>query len=278
MTTTDVKAMAERLRDRARRKSGKSVGASDGCGTVVPSYYMVADFNLDFEAADLLDRLSTQAQGEQRRMDQTRPQIESSRTPESVPQRPLSKTQFIVQMIVAYARLYPGTTTVCAMAQAAETFREFMAYEKIEYGDPRYAWDTHAAETLIREYEGVDAETRPSDSGECPPRAGLADPEMPEGYIEVSQAIPGSDDMDARFDWLQSKAVDMGYMLVPEKEHPDSPHAAQSDDVREQAADIVRSAINACKHHNRDGASIDALETMERLIRALQPQPNGGET
>ena len=45
--------------------------------------------------------------------------------------------------------------------------------------------------------------------------------------------IPGSDNMDARFEWLQSKAIDMGYMLVPEPEHPDSPHAqsAPADDA-----------------------------------------------
>ncbi|MFA6244804.1 MAG: hypothetical protein WC655_27920 [Candidatus Hydrogenedentales bacterium] len=48
---------------------------------------------------------------------------------------------------------------------------------------------------------------------------------MIEGLLLPDNILPGSENMDARFEWLQSKAIDMGYSLVPEGEHPDSPHA-----------------------------------------------------
>ena len=86
-------------------------------------------------------------------------------------QKSLSRTQFIVQMIVAYARLYPGTTTECGMAQAAKTFREFITSENIEYGDKNYAWDAPAAEMLIHECEGVDATPDANEIGERQPVA-----------------------------------------------------------------------------------------------------------
>lgn len=44
--------------------------------------------------------------------------------------------------------------------------------------------------------------------------------------VNPETTIPGTDDMDKRFAWLEAKAIDMGYVLVPEPEHPDSPHAA----------------------------------------------------
>jgi hypothetical protein len=42
--------------------------------------------------------------------------------------------------------------------------------------------------------------------------------------LRADVTIPGTENMDERFAWLEAKAIDMGYMLVPEPEHPDSPH------------------------------------------------------
>jgi hypothetical protein len=44
--------------------------------------------------------------------------------------------------------------------------------------------------------------------------------------------IPSRDNMDARFAWLEAKALDMGYLLTPEPEHPDSPHRRPSDQTQ----------------------------------------------
>lgn len=63
--------------------------------------------------------------------------------------RMLTRTQFIVQMILALARRYPTLTTAKAMDLAAVSYREFMASEKIEYGDPRYDWTAAGAADLI---------------------------------------------------------------------------------------------------------------------------------
>lgn len=59
------------------------------------------------------------------------------------------------------------------------------------------------------------------------------------GETQSDTIIPGTDDMEARHAWLEAKAADMGYVLVPEPEHPDSPHRpsdpspAPVGDVRE---------------------------------------------
>lgn len=52
------------------------------------------------------------------------------------------------------------------------------------------------------------------------------DHSLPRSLAET--IIPSSENMDARFEWLQSKAADMGYVLTPEPEHTDSPHAHPS--------------------------------------------------
>jgi hypothetical protein len=44
--------------------------------------------------------------------------------------------------------------------------------------------------------------------------------------LRADVMIPGAENMDDRFAWLEAKAIDMGYMLTPEPEHPDSPHDA----------------------------------------------------
>lgn len=44
------------------------------------------------------------------------------------------------------------------------------------------------------------------------------------GEVGSDTTLPGTDNMDARFAWLEAKCADMGYVLVPEPEHPDSPH------------------------------------------------------
>lgn len=65
----------------------------------------------------------------------------------------MTRAQFIFQMILAYGRRYPGIRAKAAMAMAATTYREFIESEKIEFGDPRYAWDRAAAATLVNEAE-----------------------------------------------------------------------------------------------------------------------------
>lgn len=71
-------------------------------------------------------------------------------------ERPLTRAQFITQMILAYARVYPGTKAKEAMPIAATIYRDFIKGEGIGFGDARYAWDASAAATLVAEYEGVD--------------------------------------------------------------------------------------------------------------------------
>lgn len=41
----------------------------------------------------------------------------------------------------------------------------------------------------------------------------------PDAPVNPETTIPGTDDMDKRFAWLEAKAIDMGYVLVPEPEH-----------------------------------------------------------
>jgi hypothetical protein len=67
----------------------------------------------------------------------------------------LTKTQFIVQMVAAYARLYPEIETESAMSKAAVTFSEFIRDEKIFFGDKRYDWSSHGAYDLVYAYEGA---------------------------------------------------------------------------------------------------------------------------
>jgi hypothetical protein len=65
----------------------------------------------------------------------------------------LTRVQFIVQMILAYGRIYPGIKAKEAMPMAARTYRDFIDSERIKFGDPRYGWTQADAETLVREYE-----------------------------------------------------------------------------------------------------------------------------
>ena len=67
----------------------------------------------------------------------------------------LTRAQFIMQMILAYARVYPGTKAKQAMPAAAKIYRDFTESEGIEFGDERYAWDANAAAVLVAEYEDV---------------------------------------------------------------------------------------------------------------------------
>lgn len=60
--------------------------------------------------------------------------------------------------------------------------------------------------------------------------AALSGPGESSTSSDVDTTLPGPDDMDARFAWLESKAADMGYTLVREPEHPDSPHVAADRD------------------------------------------------
>jgi len=82
-------------------------------------------------------------------------------TPDARAQRALTRTQFVVQMILAYAEIYPGIRTKDAMESAALTYKRFIRDEKIEFGDARYAWDSAAAaRTLVKEYEGIPSTER----------------------------------------------------------------------------------------------------------------------
>lgn len=69
---------------------------------------------------------------------------------------PLTRTQFIVQMVLAYARLYPTVPAERAMSIARTIYNEFISDEDVEFGDAKYAWDAAAASTIVHEYEGVD--------------------------------------------------------------------------------------------------------------------------
>jgi hypothetical protein len=65
----------------------------------------------------------------------------------------LTRAQFIVKMILAYGRRYPGIKAAQAMPMAARTYGEFIESEKIEFGDPRYDWTGAGAHTLVSEME-----------------------------------------------------------------------------------------------------------------------------
>ncbi len=67
----------------------------------------------------------------------------------------LTRAQFIMQMILDYARVYPGAKAKQAMPAAAKIYRDFTESEGIEFGDERYAWDANAAAVLVAEYEDV---------------------------------------------------------------------------------------------------------------------------
>lgn len=107
--------------------------------------------------------------------------------------------------------------------------------------------------------------------------------------------IPGADDMAARFAWIEAKASDMGYMLVPQPEHPDSPPApADNTALREAENEIgglrekLSDALAGGVQHKSDcsvysapaytpsqcncGAAVSirkALELAERTLRGL---------
>lgn len=65
----------------------------------------------------------------------------------------LTRAQFIVKMILAYGRIYPGIKAAQAMPMAARTYRDFIEGEKVEFGDPRYDWTEAGATTLVEEME-----------------------------------------------------------------------------------------------------------------------------
>lgn len=65
----------------------------------------------------------------------------------------LTRAQFIVKMILAYGRIYPGIKAAQAMPMAAHTYREFVESEKVVFGDPRYDWTEVGANTLVEEME-----------------------------------------------------------------------------------------------------------------------------
>jgi hypothetical protein len=68
---------------------------------------------------------------------------------------PLTRTQFIVQMILCYGNMYPDVETKRLMQMAADTFRDFLADEKIDFGDPRYDWSDSGAQDIVHGYENV---------------------------------------------------------------------------------------------------------------------------
>lgn len=67
----------------------------------------------------------------------------------------MTRTQFIMQMILAYGRLYPGLKADRLMPSAGAAYRDFVKDEKIEFGDERYAWDAFSAQEIVAEREQV---------------------------------------------------------------------------------------------------------------------------
>ena len=62
----------------------------------------------------------------------------------------MTQRQFVVAIAVAIGKA-TGAKALYALPLAARAFREFAADERIEFGDPRYAWDEAAAMKLAQE-------------------------------------------------------------------------------------------------------------------------------
>ncbi|MBV5269005.1 MAG: hypothetical protein JZU55_02640 [Afipia sp.] len=88
----------------------------------------------------------------------------------------------------------------------------------------------------------------------------LASPSLTaEENTKSDTVIPSSKDMDARFAWLEAKAIDMGYMLVPEPPHPDSPHAVSSDPSPTAPAPDVREAMHRASEAEAEAGRLSYL-------------------
>lgn len=63
------------------------------------------------------------------------------------------KIAFLLAMNAHFRRVCPTMTFRKAQNCAIETLREYLAEEKIKFGDPRYSWTADAAVTVARDYQ-----------------------------------------------------------------------------------------------------------------------------
>lgn len=68
-----------------------------------------------------------------------------------VSDRALTAVGFLWALALVFHR--HGQTKASSMAYARSTLRQFLADERIKFGDPAFAWDRGAAEIVAREYE-----------------------------------------------------------------------------------------------------------------------------
>jgi hypothetical protein len=109
------------------------------------------------------------------------------------------------------------------------------------------------------------------------------DPEKKRRFDEIKTlaAANQSDggDLDARFKRLEAEATDLGYVLTPEPEHPDSPHAPQAVEAAWEPTDAqINSACLSFRHdygllddHDRERLGFVAVE----WLRAWQKEGFG---